>query len=267
MRQVLNIFSKDVRHYWRECAASIALVAGFAWNEMRGWLGDDNMAFGIGGLLSFRFLSGLVVVLLPIAWSFLVVRVIQGESLVGDRQFWVTRPYEWKKLLTAKVLFVLTFVNLPLLVLDVFLLEKAGFTPTNYVIGLLWMQLMIALYFVLPFAALATVTATVAQMLLALLIIVLYGIGMGLLSDHIPSSSFSGSIDSLTASLLVSVCLAVTLIQFARRKTKHSRLIVGLAGAFLVILVATPYETLVVRQFPQIETGQTTAISIGPSAC
>jgi len=26
------------------------------------------------------------------------------ESLVGDRQFWITRPYEWKKLLTAKAL-------------------------------------------------------------------------------------------------------------------------------------------------------------------
>jgi hypothetical protein len=157
---------------------------------------------GIGGLFSARFLSGLVVVLVPVSWSFVVVRAIQGESLVGDRQFWVTRPYEWKKLLAAKVLFALTFVNLPLLFLDVFLLAKAGFAPRNYWSGLLWMELMIVLYFMLPVAALATVTATVVQMLLALLIIVLYGIGMGLLSDYIPSSSFSGSADSLTAALL-----------------------------------------------------------------
>jgi hypothetical protein len=253
MNQVLNIFLKDVRHYWRECAATLALAAAFGLNEARGWLHDDSMAVGVGGLLSARFLPGLVVGLLPIAWAFLVVRVIQGESLVGDRQFWVTRPYEWKKLLAAKVAFVLTFVNLPLLVLDVFLLAKAGFRPTSYIGGLFWMQVMITLYFMLPIATLASVTATVVQTLLALLIIALYGIGMGLVSDHIPSSSFSDPIDSLTAALFVGVCLMVILFQFARRKTNKSRaLIAGLAGVFLLILVATPYRTLVARQFPQL---------------
>jgi hypothetical protein len=258
MRQVLNFFLKDVRHYWRECAASIALVAAFGWNEMRGWLHDEVFGVvGIGGLFSSRFLSGLVVVLVPVAWSLVVVRVIQGESLVGDRQFWVTRPYEWKKLLAAKVLFGLTFVNLPLLVLDVFLLAKAGFRPTNYIVGLVWMQLMIALYFMLPVAALATVTATIVQMLLALLIIVLYGIGMGILSDQIPSSSFSDPADSLTAALFFCVCLSVVWMQYARRKTNQSRLLIaGLAGVCLLILVATPYRTLVAREFPQFNTGQ-----------
>jgi hypothetical protein len=259
MRQVLNIFVKDVRHYWRECAASIALVAVFGWNEMRGWLHDEvfGAAIGIGGLFSSRFLSGLVVVLVPVAWSLVVVRVIQGESLVGDRQFWVTRPYEWKKLLAAKVLFGLMFVNLPLLVLDVFLLAKAGFRPTNYIVGLFWMQLMIALYFMLPVAALATVTATIVQMLLALLIIVLYGIGMGILSDQIPSSSFSDPADSLTAALFFGVCLAVVWMQYARRKTNKSRLLIaGLAGVCVLILVATPYRTLVAREFPQLNLEQ-----------
>ncbi len=259
MRQVVNIFLKDVRHYWRECAASMALVAAFGWNEMHGWLHDEVLAsgIGIGGLFSSRFLSGLVVVLVPVAWSLVVVRVIQGESLVGDRQFWVTRPYEWKKLLAAKVLFGLTFVNLPLLVLDVFLLAKAGFRPADYIVGLFSMQLMIVLYFMLPVAALATVTATVVQMLLALLIIVLYGIGMGLLSDQIPSSSFSDPADSLTAALFFGVCLVVIWMQYARRKTNKSRaLIAGLAGVCVLILVATPYRTLVAREFPQLNTRQ-----------
>ena len=266
MKQVLNIFLKDVRHYWRECAASMAVVAAYGWNETRGWLDREGLgaATGIGGLFYFRFLPGLVVVLVPIIWSLLVVRVIQGESLVGDRQFWVTRPYEWKKLLAAKVLFVLTFVNLPLLIVDVFLLAKAGFRPTNYLAGLFWMQLLIALYLILPVAALATVTATVAQILLALLMIVLYGIGMGLLSSHIPSSSFSDPIDSLTAGLFLGVCLAVVWMQYARRKTDKSRgLIAGLAGIFLLILVATPYRTLVAREFPELRLGQKPPFELG----
>jgi hypothetical protein len=73
----------------------------------------------------------------------LAVRVVQGESLVGDRQFWVTRPYEWKKLLLSKFLFLLVFLNLPLLILDVVLLAIAKFSPLHYAVGLLWMQLLI----------------------------------------------------------------------------------------------------------------------------
>lgn len=266
MRQVLNIFLKDVRHYWRECAASVALVAAFGWNEMRGWLHDGVLASttGMGGLFSARFLLGLVVVLVPISWSLVFVRVIQGESLVGDRQFWITRPYEWKKLLAAKVLFGLTFVNLPLLVLDVFLLAKAGFRPTDYMVGLFWIQLMIVLYFMLPVAALATVTATVVQVLLALLIIMLYGIGMGLLSDQIPSSRFSDPSDSLTTTLFFGVCLAVIWMQYARRKTNMSRaLIAGLAGICVLILVTTPYRTLLAREFPQLNLEQKPPFQLG----
>jgi hypothetical protein len=252
VKQVLHIFSKDVRHFWCEAAVSIALVIAFGWNEVRGWGHDSDMLVGIGGVFSSRFLSGLVVVLLPIAWSFLIVRAIQGESLVGDRQFWITRPYEWKKLLVSKVLFVLIFVNLPLLILDLFLLARAGFTPARYIVGLIWMQGLIILFFVLPVIALATVTATLAQLLLGVLVIVLYMVGMVELSQLIPSSSFSSSADSLSAILLISTSLAVVVLQYARRKTTSSRLLIlGLGGAILLILVATPYRTIVAREYPQ----------------
>jgi hypothetical protein len=35
-------------------------------------------------------------VLLAISWVMLVMRAVHAEGLVGDRQFWLTRPYEWK---------------------------------------------------------------------------------------------------------------------------------------------------------------------------
>jgi hypothetical protein len=258
MKQVWNIFWKDARHYWREGAASAALLAAFGWNEARGWgeglIGVDATS---GGLFNSHVLGRLVVVLVPIAWALIVVRAVQGEALVGDRQFWVTRPYEWKKLLAAKVLFVLTVVNLPLLILDVALLAKAGFAPTGYVSGLLWMQVMMTLYFLLPTAVLATVTATIAQLLLALLLIVLYVIGLGMLSEYIPSSGFSGSLVDYLAGTLFLVCVSVLLLQYARRRTGQSRaLIGGLAGVFVLILVFTPYRTIVAREFPPLDPGQ-----------
>src|SRR6266498_1320667 len=256
MNQIRNIFLKDVRHYWREGSASIALLGAFGWNEARSWTYREDVAFASAGLFSYKFLTGMVDVLVPVAWAFLVVRVVQGESLVGDRQFWLTRPYEWKKLLAAKLVFFLVFVNLPLLILDLFLLSKAGFTPTNYVIGLLWMQLMIVLFF-LPATALATVTPSLPQTLLALVVIALYMVGMAILSDYIPSSSFSGPADSLSPFLLISVCLAVILLQYAGRQTSTSRLlIVGLGGVFFLLVVATPYRAIVARQFPRLHVGQ-----------
>ncbi len=254
MKQILNIFRKDLRRHWRESAVSVALLIAYAWNEVKGWSGEGNVAaYGIGGLISYRFLSELVVVLLPGAWAFLITRVIQSESLVGDKQFWVTRPYEWRKLLSAKVLFVVFTINLPLLIADFFLLAKAGFPPMHYVTGLLWMQLLISLILILPIATLATVTASVVQMILAVLGIVLYAIAVAALASVIPSSSFSGPVDFLMPTLLIATCVAVILWQYARRKTAGSRwLIAGLALALVLILAATPYNAIVNHEFPQL---------------
>jgi len=250
MNQVWNIFRKDFRHHWREIAASLALMVGFAWVEVREWTHQGEMAFGAGAV-AYDILSGLVVPLVPISWMFLIVRAVQGESLVGDRQFWVTRPYDWKKLALAKVLFVLAFVNLPLFIADTFLLAMAGFRPTSYLPGLLWMQLIWVLLLLLPTAALATVTASIGQMLLALLFIVLYAIGLSALSEAIPNSSFSTGNAAAYFLLILATVLAVLLLQYSRRKTAQSRwLIAGLAAAIALIMVFTPYRILIAREYP-----------------
>ena len=250
MKQVWHIFRKDVRHYWREGAVSILLMAAFAWNEMRRWNPADAYVFGFNRFLS----TGLPIILLMLSWWLVVARVVQGESLVGDRQFWITRPYEWKKLLAAKVLFVLLFVNLPLLIADVFLLARAGFMPGAYVRGLLWMQVPILLFLLLPVAALATVTATVVQMLLALLAIALYMIGIAALSSEIPSADFSSGTEDLQGAVLIGTCLAVLMWQYHQRRTLRSRWVLG--GAAVVVLfmiVVTPYRQLVAREYPQFD--------------
>jgi hypothetical protein len=147
MNQVWNIFRKDARHHWLSIATSLALLLAFAWFDVRSWSRFDGaLATGMATDVLFFFgsqmLPGLVNVLLPLSWIFLIVRVVQGELLVGDRQFWVTRPYDWKQLLAAKLLFVLAFINLPFLCMGAFLLARAGFPPTHYLVGLLWTQLL-----------------------------------------------------------------------------------------------------------------------------
>jgi len=79
---------------------------------------------------------------MPLSWAFLIVQVIHGEMLAGHRQFWITRPYEWKKLLAAKVLFMVSTINLPVLVADVYVVHKAGFHLSSSIFpGLMLKQL------------------------------------------------------------------------------------------------------------------------------
>ena len=257
MNQILTIFKKDVRRYWREASASIALLVAFAWVEVHGWTYRESLEFASRGLFSFNFLLGAVNVLTPVSWIFLAVRVVQGESLVGDRQFWLTRPYDWKKLACAKFLFLFTFINLPLLVLDIFLLSRAGFHTSPYVIGLLWMQVLVLMFVIMPAVALASVTATVVQVLLSVAVIAIYVIGMVALSELIPSSGFSGPVDSFSPILLLVVCLVVILLQYSRRKTMASRVtILGLGVAFFLLLVLTPYQAIIAHQFPPLRPGE-----------
>jgi hypothetical protein len=248
MNQIWHIFRKDFRHHWREIAASIALLAAMSWSDIAQWM-EPRLAVNAPPLLG--LLSQLVVPLVPISWMFLIVRVVQGESLVGDRQFWVTRPYDWKSLLAAKVLFVLTFINLPLFLADLFLLLKAGFSPSAYLVSLLWLQLMWILMIFVPTAALAAVTRSIAQMLLALLFIVLFAIGSSAVASLVPNSGYSSDTGPVYLALVALAAIAVVLLQYSRRKTTLSRwLLVGLGVAALLVLVAAPYRTLIAHDYP-----------------
>jgi len=199
----------------------------------------------------------LTVVLLPIAWMLLVVRAVQGESLVGDRQFWVTRPYEWNKLLAAKVLFVLISINLPLLVLDCFLLHRAGFAVSPLIAGLLWMQVLIAIILLLPVAALATVTASLAQVGLAILLVLLYLIAVAYVNSKIPSAGFGFWTESVQGVLYLATCVVVIVLQYARRRTALSRATMLALGAVIFLFVVfTPYRALVARAYPQLGPGE-----------
>jgi hypothetical protein len=185
----------------------------------------------------------------------LILRSSYAECLVGDRQFWVTRPYEWKQLLAAKLLFAAAFVNVPLLTLQVFLLVMAGYLPTAHLSGLLGLQLLWLLCVILPVMTLATVTASIGQFLLAVLGVMLYTTALASLSSFVPAAGVSG-VDWVPSRvwflMLVGTSLAVVLWQYARRRTVPSRILLLSAGAvFPILMFATPYHILIERAYPQ----------------
>lgn len=249
MKQIGHIFQKDVRHHWLEILFSLAALAAFAWDQPRQWASQAFLEIGIHKTVTIS-----VNVLLPLSWCLLIVRVIQSERLSGERQYWITRPHEWKNLLAAKLLFIVVFINVPLLIVNLLLLKRAGFGPAlSYVPQLLWVQLTSLVFLLLPLIALATVTANVVQMASALLAVGLCMAGGAILNSYVPNQIYSDSSDEVQGVILLSACIVTLLWQYRRRKTNRSRsLLAGAAIAILIVMVATPYRALVAREYPQL---------------
>ena len=85
MKQALHIFVKDVRLYWIEILATLAVTTLFVWLYPAGWRGSSTITV-------WPWVPAFVTGLLPVSWLVLITRVIHAESLVGERQFWITRP-------------------------------------------------------------------------------------------------------------------------------------------------------------------------------
>ena len=238
MKQVMHVFKKDTRHHWIEIVLCQAALVTYVWHEIHDWRsGELYLGFG-------RFLPTVIYVALPITWWFLISRVVQSESLVGDRQFWITRPYEWKKLLAAKVLIILLFINLPLFCAQIFLLLKANFALWPYLPGVLFMQLMLILIPFVPILAMAAVTRNIAQGLLGVLGIVLFIAGMLVLETYMPEAAVADAniSDWLQGALVTIASIMAIGVQFKMRKTGRARMFLASAPvALLVLFIATPY--------------------------
>jgi len=139
MHQALHIFKKDARYLSGEILLVIVLAGVFAWKLAVQW----------------------AEILLPIAAVYLIARLIHAEAIPGDRQFWTTRPYRWKSLLAAKVLFILVFVSVPTLLAQMYILSQAQLPVVGNYQGLLWSQFVTLIAVWLPIAALAAMTSSI----------------------------------------------------------------------------------------------------------
>src|SRR5439155_3795138 len=154
MKQVLHILKKDIRRHWPEILLSLAVLAAYVWNEPDQWVPRELSENRLR-----NFLTGALTVTVVVSWCMLVVRVVQGEKLVGDRQFWVTKPYDWKKLLAAKLLFMIAFISVPTLIAGSVLFAKAGFgSPLPALSAIVSAQTGSIVFVVAIATALATVT-------------------------------------------------------------------------------------------------------------
>lgn len=236
MKQVLHIFAKDARHQWLEILISLAFVGSLVFTYRSHTAGMYGaVSYSPLGLAS--NLPEWLVFIVPLSWWLLISPLVHEEKLVGDRQFWITRPYEWKKLLAAKALFLIAFLYLPLLLAQCLILIRAGFSPIPYLPGLFYDLSLLTYVLVLPLVALATVTKNFARMTLAVLgalicLVLILLVGSNASPDRVAIPYG----DNIAIVLLIGICLAVILLQYRRRSAKVSWILLGvlvvLLGAF-----------------------------------
>jgi len=231
-KQTLHILRKDLRHLAPEISVSLSLVALFAWIAPAAWPGYiGKMAYPGAQFGAPQIMGVFLHALIPISWLVLISRSVHDESLVGDKQFWVTRPYTWYSLLAAKLLFVLVAICLPLFAAQIFLVHYAGLPVFASLPALLLNIGAIFVLFLLPFLVLASVTSSFGPLILLVLGGVLYLGVVGLVATYlsgvrgIPPYTEAGFI------VLLTILLAGTLMhQYIERRTGLSQL----------ILIATP---------------------------
>ncbi len=234
MRHTLHIFKKDSRHLWKEILVVTTMIAAFA------YLGARSRPVLTAYALPIDRLDAIYRLLLPLAWWYLIAAVVHGEPISGDRQFWLTRPYRRGSLLAAKVLFVLVFLNLPMLLADCVILAAHGFKAWSYLPGLLVRQLLLLLVWFLPFLALATVTENLKQFLLLLVMIpVLYFIIAFV--GRLPVFGLYGHGEWIPISAMIVVVVVGTFlilrIQYLHRRTTLAR---GIAICALPLALVVP---------------------------
>ena len=234
MRQALHIFRKDVRGLWLEIEVSLLVVAAFTWMALQ------RFSLRTGPHISAEAWDAATY-LLPVAALTLIGSVIHAEALPGDRQFWRTRPYAWKSLLGAKALFLLAFVNIPMLIANAIVIRANGFSLWAEWRGVLWSQVLLTTVFVLPVAALSVLTRRFVQLLFAILILAAAVVAWSIAAPWGGLGAW-GALDWIRSTYAIGLIgiatLAIVTWQYARRKTTAARSVGSAAWAIMLLGMA-----------------------------
>jgi hypothetical protein len=238
MNQAIHIFKKDVRHLRYEIGLMLTIALVFATIQLRSASRTSD--------------SGWTELVLVAVAMLLIGRLILAEEIPGDRQFWVTRPYLWRSLLAAKLLFIFAFVNIPILLAQISIVIVDRFPLLANLSGLVWSQILLFLVISAPSAALATLTPSLGVFVFIELALISFVVGVQELLPRNGSTQLGGAEwlrATCCAVLLVGVSAPVLYWQYKNRWTIWSRWLAA-AGfvASAMILVAMPWTAALATQ-------------------
>ena len=188
--------------------------------------------------------AGFAAAALVIGWWYLMSLLIHEESLTGDRQFWITRPYSLGSLVAAKLLFVLAFFNLPLLLAGFAILAAVGYQPLAYLPDFLWMQLTFTATVLAVAVGVAALTRNLVQFVLSILGLFASMILLGVLnSSVVRAHQSSGLAWSTGVFLMLSVAVPGMVVLVLQLRARNRWISAG-AGVALMFLMLSADEDL-----------------------
>lgn len=231
MRQASLILWKDVRQLWRQLGAYALLLAAFAWVSPQTWPGRAPDSF-------LAVFVTLLKILLMASQFVLVTSAVHADRLVGEEQFWITRPYDWRSLLGAKFLFVLACVVLPYVLMQWWLLHVAGLNPFAAKAAMASSLVRFALIPCLPLMVIASVTESLAAAFAFLVALLL---AWAATLQFILSGTelrMSPPFELPVFGVLFGIALlAILSYQFARRRTLYSRIAIAATLALFLLFI------------------------------
>ena len=246
--QPLHIFRKDLTHLWPETLFVLALFIGFAFAAPSGWSGSQYATYVTA-------IAWLIRVLMPISWLVLIARAIQDESLVGDRQFWTSRPYDWASLLASKAILIGTCIYLPFFLMQVYLLHRAGLHPMLAIPSLLHNLLLLTVVVIIPLAVLSAVTSTFPRVLLAFIGAIIYILVLlGIVGYAIFMKMQTQHLDWLLNAIFILLPATALIVQYKTRKTLIARsILVATPLIAVIIFLLMPTNTLIASSYPELK--------------
>lgn len=256
MKQILLVLRKDCRKFWPEILLSLVITSVFVWLSPYLWRNPSPSSphwFALDWQ-RLQILANVVEFLLPVAWLILISRVVHEENLVGNRQFWLTRPYRWQALLAEKLLFVALFVGVPFAIAQICLLVGSGFSPRAYLPNLAVALLLVAGAIVVPMFALATVTRTLLRIIGTLLTFVVILVAIVFLASDAtfgPNVSIPYS-DRITIPIILAFCGTVMIAQYSARKLWLSRTLLVILCVTVAGLAMQPFAVSLLERIYQL---------------
>jgi hypothetical protein len=242
VNETLHIFKKDASYLRYEILVTLLATLAFCFTGTR-------HALTISETRPDQIISWtLLTFFLPLTWWFLISRLVHAEALPGEQHFWLTRPYDRKSLLSAKVLFIVVFINFPLLIAHIVIIRAFGFAASHELAGLLWTQVLLTLAFVLPAMALAAVVNGFAPLIFAALLLcsglLAWVIAIPILHIGLEWMQLEWVLIYYALLLMGTSALTIILWQYARRKTVAMRIVAGSAAMLVLVGISLfPWTT------------------------
>ncbi|HTT02406.1 MAG TPA: hypothetical protein VMG11_10010 [Steroidobacteraceae bacterium] len=236
-----RILRKDLQLLWPLVLLVILIQACLQWAWYKfGFFGQDLAARELLHPLTVAWFAGIVG---------LTAVVVQQDAVPALDQDWLIRPLERTHLLLAKLVFVVLTICVPMFVLDVARALTTGFPLSASLPELAFKELLVIAWLLVPVLALATLTASAAELLLVGgALIGVYAVGLSVAAllwggDSCPTcDSGVAWLQHLLqhAGVLLGACVILAL-QYYQRRTQLARA-VAVIGAVLLVYLQLPWS-------------------------